>query len=124
MLLSIFFLKLLRFDIFASDEDHVTQHLPTGICILHQPGLVASGKRSLVFVIFTSISLWLSHGNMFPVYCPKSVRDIPSGSKLLLDLFPVSKVGTSILLEFSKDGLADIGDKFPYGDSANQPVIL
>ena len=53
--------------------------------------------------------------------------DIPSGSELLFHLVSVSRVSRAaqiFVLEFGKDGLADIGDKFTDGDPANQPVIL
>ena len=52
--------------------------------------------EALVFVIFTPRSLWLLHDNMFPVKCTKSVKDIPSGSELILDLFPVCSSDTPV----------------------------
>ena len=53
--------------------------------------------------------------------------DIPSGSELLphpFSLIRVCRVAQVFVLEFSKDGLADLGDEFADGGSANQPVIL
>ena len=51
--------------------------------------------------------------------------DIPSGSELLLRPFLVSRAAQILLLlEFIKDGSADLRDKFTDGGSANQPVIL
>ena len=53
--------------------------------------------------------------------------DIPSGSELLLDLFPAlssGRAGQILFLEFIKDNPANLGDEFTYGGSANQPVIL
>ena len=53
--------------------------------------------------------------------------NIPSGSELLLHLFLVFRVSRAaqiFVLEFSKDGSADLGDEFTDGGSANQPVIL
>ena len=52
---------------------------------------------------------------------------ILSGFELLLHLFSVfriSKAAQIIFLEFSKDELADLGDKITYGGSANPPVML
>ena len=53
--------------------------------------------------------------------------DILSGSELLLYPFPVNRairVMQIFVLEFSKDGSADLGDEFADGGVANQPVVL
>ena len=58
---------------------------------------------------------------------PHGHGNIPSDSQLLLHLFlvfRVSRAGQILFLEFSKDGLADNGDKFADGGSVKQPVIL
>ena len=65
------------------------------------------GKEAHIIVKFTPISLWLVHGNMFPIFCPKSMN-IPSGSELILDLFPVFRRGRAdeiLSLGFDKGGL-------------------
>ena len=52
---------------------------------------------------------------------------IPSGSELLLHPFPFIRVTRAVqifILEFSKDGSADLGDKFAVGGAANLPVVL
>ena len=52
--------------------------------------------------------------------------DIPSGSEPLLYPFPLirdSRAAQIFILEFSKDGLADVGDEFTDGGVAAQPVI-
>ena len=52
---------------------------------------------------------------------------IPSGSELLLHPFPVIGAIRAVkifVLEFHKDGSADLGDQFADGGAANQPVIL
>ena len=64
---------------------------------------------------------------MLPVYGTYSMRDIPSGSEILLHPFPLIRViraAQIFILEFSKDGLADLEDEFADGGVANQPVIL
>ena len=64
---------------------------------------------------------------MIPVYGTYSVWDIPSGPELLLYPFQfiwVIRAVQILCLEFSKDGLADLGDEFTDGGLANQPVIL
>ena len=64
---------------------------------------------------------------MLPVYCPYSIGDISSGSELLFLpflLLRASKTVQIFILEFSKDGLADLGDEFTDGGLVNQPVKL
>ena len=64
---------------------------------------------------------------MLSIYCPDSVEDIPPGSGHLLPTFSLIRAiraACIFVLEFSKDSLADLGDKFSDGASANQPVIL
>ena len=64
---------------------------------------------------------------MLHVYCLYSLVDIPSGSKLLFDLFSVLRVSRAaqiFILEFSKDNSAKLGDEFIDDGFANQPVIL
>ena len=64
---------------------------------------------------------------MLPVYGPKSMGDTPSGSELFLHPFLLLRSRRAVqifVLEFSKDGLTDLGDKVTGGGSANQPVIL
>ena len=64
---------------------------------------------------------------MLPVYCPNTMENIPSGSDLRSQLFPVfrvSRAGQIFVLEFSKDGLAALRGEFTDGGAANQPVIL
>ena len=71
--------------------------------------------------------LWLLHGDILPVYGTYSIGDIPSGSELLLHPFPVIRAIRAVqifFLEFSKDGSADMGDKFADGDTTNKPVVL
>ena len=61
------------------------------------------------------------------MYGPYSAGDNPSGSELLLYPFPVIRALRAMqifVLEFSKDGLADLGDEFADGGAASQPVIL
>ena len=63
---------------------------------------------------------------MLPVYCPYSMGDIPSGSKLLHP-FPLIRAIREVqifILEFTKDESADLGDECADGGLANQPVIL
>ena len=55
-----------------------------------------------------------------------SVRDI-SGSELLLYSFPLIRAIRAVqifVLEFRKDGSADLGDKFADGGTANQSGTL
>ena len=64
---------------------------------------------------------------MLPVYCPYNMEDIPSCFELLILPFPLIRAIRAALifvLEFSKDGLADLGDEFADGGAAKQPVIL
>ena len=51
---------------------------------------------------------------------------IPSGSELLhpFPLLRAIRAAQICILEFSKDGLADLGDEFADGAVANQPVIM
>ena len=52
---------------------------------------------------------------------------IPSGSELFLHPFPFIRAIRAVqisLLEFSKNGSADLGDEFADGGAANQPVVL
>ena len=63
----------------------------------------------------------------FPFYGTYSIGDIPSGSELLLYPFPLIRAVRAaqiFVLEFSKDGSADLGDKFADGGAANKPVVL
>ena len=127
---------------------HLTQHLPGGNCSLCRPGLSApkkkiclfgvlrrfqhctghittgslKGRGNLVIVKFTPQFLWLLHDDM-----PKECGGIPSGSKVLLNMFPALKsafAGQILILEFSKDGPADNSNEFTYRGLTNQPVIL
>ena len=53
--------------------------------------------------------------------------DIPSGSELLsypLSVIRAIRAVQIFVLELSKDGSADLGDKFADGGAANQPEIL
>ena len=64
---------------------------------------------------------------MLPVYGTYSVGDISSGSELLLHNFLVIRAILAVqifVLEFHKDGSADMGDQFTDGGLGNQPVIL
>ena len=45
-------------------------------------------------------------------------------SSTLFSVFMVSRVKEIFILEFGKDGSADLVDEFTDGGSANQPVIL
>ena len=55
---------------------------------------------------------------------PQSVHSL-SGSDLLLQPLPrATRAAQIFVLEFSKDGSADLGDEFADGGVANQPVIL
>ena len=63
---------------------------------------------------------------MLPIYCTYRIGDISSGSELL-NLFPgfrFSRAVQTFVLEFSKDGSADLVNEFTDGGSANQPVVL
>ena len=63
---------------------------------------------------------------MLPSCGTYSVGDIPSGSELLHP-FPLLRATRAVLifvLEFSKDGLVDLRDKFADGGAAKQPVVL
>ena len=85
------------------------------------------GKEGLVVVLVTARFVWLLHGDMFHVQCPKSDGNIASSSELLLNLFlvfRVSRVAQIPLLEFIKDGSAHLEDKFTDGGLANQPIDL
>ena len=64
---------------------------------------------------------------MLPIYCCYIVGNVPSGFKLLFHPFPLirtSRAGKIFVLEFSKDGSADLEDKFAVIGVASQPVIL
>ena len=63
---------------------------------------------------------------MLLVYGTCSVGDIPSGSELLhpFSLIRAIKAVQIIVLEFSRDGSAELGDEFADGGEANQPVVL
>ena len=64
---------------------------------------------------------------MFPIECPKSVVDIPSGSELLLQFFQSSGSVEQVKYSPWKSArmvLADNRDKFSYSGLADQPVIL
>ena len=64
---------------------------------------------------------------MLPVYGIYRVGEIPSASELLLQPFPLIRAIRTVqifILEFSKDGWADLGDEFADGGRANQPVVL
>ena len=53
--------------------------------------------------------------------------DVPPGSELLLHPFPLLGASRAVqisILEFSKDGSADLGDELRDGDSDDQLVIL
>ena len=52
--------------------------------------------------------------------------DIPSGYELLhpFPLLRAIRAAKIFVLEFSKNGLADLGDEFTDAGSANQPVIM
>ena len=126
---SIFFLKLLQLNVYASDEDPLDltftkRNLYSALTRTCRTG----EKKSLyVLLIFIPRFLWLLHDDMFPIYCPESVGDIPSSSELLLHLFAVFSIGRAcqtLFLEFSKDGPTDLGDKFIDGGLAKQPVVL
>ena len=73
-------LNLLLLNIVHLLKNHLTQHLPRPISILHRERLAAPGKEDIVVVIFTHRSLWLLHGNMFSVQWPESMGNIPSDS--------------------------------------------
>ena len=64
---------------------------------------------------------------MLPIYGPYRVGNIPSSSGILRYPFLLIRTIREIqilVLEFSKDGSANLGDKFADGGAANQPVIL
>ena len=63
---------------------------------------------------------------MLPVHGTYSMEDILSGSELLPHPFPFIKSIRAMqvfVLEFSRDGSADLGDEFADGDAANQPTV-
>ena len=69
-------------------------------------------KTALVAVIFNVCFLWLL----------ENIGNIPSGSEHLLHPFPqirAIRAAQIFILEFSKDGLAELGDKFPESGFAN-----
>ena len=45
-------------------------------------------------------------------------------SFIFFQVFRIGKAAQILFLEFIKDGLADLGDKFKDGGLANQPVTL
>ena len=103
----------------------MTHSLSTGICILRPPGQENQGKQALVVVIVTGCFLWLLHGDMLPFYGSHSVGDIPCVSKLL-HTFPFIRAIRAVqifVLEFRKDGSADLEDKFADGGVVNLHVI-
>ena len=56
-----------------------------------------------------------------------SMGEIPSGSEFLIHPFPFIRAVRAVqifILEFRKNGLADLGNKFADGGEANQPVVL
>ena len=58
---------------------------------------------------------------------PYSVGDIPSGFELLLHSFPLIRAIRAVhifVLEFIKDGLADLGNEFADGGVAKNSGIL
>ena len=64
---------------------------------------------------------------MLSVYGTYSMGDTPFDSELLLHPFPFIRAIRAVqvfILEFSKDGSADLGDEFADGGAANQPVVL
>ena len=63
---------------------------------------------------------------MLPIYGTYSMGDIPSGSELLhsFPLIRATRVVQIFILEFSKDGSADLGDEFADDGAANQAVVL
>ena len=64
---------------------------------------------------------------MLPVNSPYSVGDIPSDPELLLDPFPIVRAIRAMqmfVLKFSKEGWADLGNRFADGGATNQPVIV
>ena len=101
---------------------HLTQHLHRGICSLHQQGLAALGKRSLYNCnIHSQISLASSWR-----YVSHLVPQEP-GSELPLNLFLVfrsGRAGQIFFLDFSKDGPANFGDEFTYGDTVRMCTFL
>ena len=95
--------------------------------MLYPPGPGEPGEKALVFVIVTACFLGLLPGDILSVYGIYSMGDIPSGSQLLLHPFPFIRAIRAVqifVLEFSKDGSADLGDKFSDGGVATQPVLL
>ena len=53
--------------------------------------------------------------------------DIPSGSQLLLHTFPLIRATRAVqtcVLEFSKEGSAELGNEFADGGAVDQPVVL
>ena len=64
---------------------------------------------------------------MLAFYGTYSLGDIPSGSEFLLHPFPVLRAIRAVqifILEFLKDGSANLGGEFADGGVASQPVIL
>ena len=55
------------------------------------------------------------------------MENIPSGSEILLHSFALLRASRAVqifFLEFGKDDMSDLGDKFADGGAANQQVIL
>ena len=116
-------LSLLQLKICASDEDPLDPISTEKICILCRPGL-APGKRSPCSCnIHFQIYLASSCRYVFP----SSARTAWGTFHLVLNLFSVfriSRAGQILVLEFSKDGLADLGEKFTNCRTTVRPVIL
>ena len=71
--------------------------------------------------------LGLLHGNMLPVYGTYSMGYTPFGFELFLHPLPFIRAIRAVqlfVLEFSKDGSANLLQGFADGGAANQPVIV
>ena len=103
---------------------NLIQHLPRGICILHQPGSQHQGKEALVVVIFTLRTFWLLRGDMFPIEFPNSLGSFYLALNFSSICFQSSGVVGQVKCS-SLDSARKVRQTTgTCGRLANQPVIL
>ena len=103
--------------------NHWNHSLSTGICIPCPSGPEEPGKRSSCscnsHCLFSWASSWRYASHLWHVQC--------GAHSIWFQTFPLLRATRAVkifVLEFSKDGSADLGDKFADGGAANQPVIM
>ena len=110
-----FFLNLQRLNVCSSDDDPLDPiYTQRNLYFASDRASSTGGEEDLVVEILSPRFLWLLHGDISHLM-PQEHGDISSGSELLLHLFPVFKIGRAVqilFLEFIKDGLEEIDDKF------------